>query len=87
MSDQKRPSGNPRVQLLEERASIHKRTVTIVKVCVVTHTESIEETVRAVLKGEEVEVVTVELDRMVNGPAPLIRTEWPAAGSVDGQLS
>lgn len=67
--------GGPTVSLLEERATIDKRTVTTGKVRVVTHTETVEETVRAVLKGEEAEVVTVELDQTVSGPAPLIRTE------------
>ena len=76
MSDCKRPSeGGPTLPLLEEQATIDKRTVTTGKVRVVTHTETVEETVRAVLKGEEAEVVTVELDQTVSGPAPLIRTE------------
>jgi uncharacterized protein (TIGR02271 family) len=76
MSDWKRPSeGGPTLPLLEEHATIDKRTVTTGKVRVVTHTETVEETVRAVLKGEEAEVVTVELDQTVSGPAPLIRTE------------
>jgi uncharacterized protein (TIGR02271 family) len=76
MSDCKRPSeGGPALPLLEEHATIDKRTVTTGKVRVVTHTETVEETVRAVLKGEEAEVVTVELDQTVSGPAPLIRTE------------
>jgi uncharacterized protein (TIGR02271 family) len=76
MSDCKRPSeGGPTLPLLEEHATIDKRTVTTGKVRVVTHTETVEETVRAVLKGEEAEVVTVELDQTVSGPAPLIRTE------------
>jgi stress response protein YsnF len=71
MSDHKSPSdGNPTVPLLEERASIEKRTVTTGKVRVVTHTEKVEELVRTVLEGEEVDVVTVELDQMVSGPAP-----------------
>ena len=61
--------------LLEERATIDKRTVTTGKVSVVTHTETLEEVVRAVLQGEEAEVVTVELDQTVSGPAPQIRTE------------
>ena len=61
--------------LLEEHATIDKRTVTTGKVRVVTHTESVEEIVRAVLKGEEAEVVTVELDQTVSGTAPQIRTE------------
>jgi hypothetical protein len=42
------------------------------KVSVVTLTETVEEVVPAVLKGEEAEVVTVELDQPVNGPAPRI---------------
>jgi uncharacterized protein (TIGR02271 family) len=63
------------VPLLEERASIDKRTVTTGKVSVVTHTETVKETVRVALQGEEAEVVTVELDQTVSGPAPLIRTE------------
>jgi stress response protein YsnF len=76
MSDQKRPSeGNPRVQLLEERANIDKRTVTKGKVRIVTHTETAEELVRAVLEGEEADVVTVELDQTVTGLPPRIRTE------------
>ena len=76
MSVCKRPSeGGPTLPLLEEQATIDKRTVTTGKVRVVTHTETVEETVRAVLKGEEAEVVTVELDQTVSGPAPLIRTE------------
>lgn len=76
MSDHK-PSaeGDPTVRLLEERASIDKRTVTTGKVRVVTHTETVEELVRTVLEGEEADVVTVELDQMVSGPAPRIRTE------------
>ena len=76
MSDHKHPSdGNPTVPLLEERASIEKRTVTTGKVRVVTHTETFEELARAVLEGEEADVVTVELDQMVSGTAPRIRTE------------
>jgi uncharacterized protein (TIGR02271 family) len=76
MSDCKRPSeGGPTLPLLEEHATIDKRTVTTGKVRVVTHTQTVEGTVRAVLKGEEAEVVTVELDQTVSGPAPLIRTE------------
>jgi hypothetical protein len=64
MSDCKRPSeGGPTLPLLEEHATIDKRTVTTGKVRVVTHSETVEETVRAVLKGEEAEVVTVELDQ------------------------
>jgi hypothetical protein len=44
MSDSKRPSeGSPTVPLLEERASIDKRTVTTGKVRVVTHTETVDE--------------------------------------------
>jgi stress response protein YsnF len=82
MSDCKRPSeGGPTLPLLEEHATIDKRTVTTGKVRVVTHTETVEETVRAVLKGEEAEVVTVELDQTVSGPAPLIRTEDGVAPS------
>jgi uncharacterized protein (TIGR02271 family) len=76
MSDHKHPSeGNPTVRLLEEQASIDKRTVTTGKVSIVTHTESVEELVRAVLKGEEADVVTVELDQTISGPAPQLRTE------------
>ena len=76
MSDHKSSSdGNPTVPLLEERASIEKRTVTTGKVRVVTHTETVEELVRAVLEGEEADVVTVELDQTVNGAAPQVRTE------------
>ena len=76
MSDHKPPSeGNPTVPLLEERANIEKRTVTTGKVRVVTHTETVEELVRTVLEGEEVDVATVELDQTVTGPAPRIRTE------------
>ena len=61
--------------LLEERASIDKRTVMTGKVRVVTHTETVEELVRTVLEGEEADVVTVELDQTVSGAAPRIRTE------------
>ena len=76
MSDHKPPSeGSPTVPLLEERASIDKRTVTTGKVRVVTHTETVEELVRTVLEGEEADVVTVELDQTVSGAAPRIRTE------------
>jgi uncharacterized protein (TIGR02271 family) len=76
MSDRKRPSeGDQKLSLLEEQATIDKRTVTTGKVSVRTHTETIEELVRAVLQGEEAEVVTVELDQAVSGPAPRIRTE------------
>jgi uncharacterized protein (TIGR02271 family) len=76
MSDHKLPSeGNPTVRLLEEQASIDKRTVTTGKVSIVTHTESVEELVRAVLTGEEADVVTVELDQTISGPAPQLRTE------------
>ena len=67
--------GGPTLPLLEEQATIDKRTVTTGKVRVVTHTETVEELVRAVLEGEEAEVVTVELDQTVSGPAPRIRTE------------
>jgi stress response protein YsnF len=76
MSNRKPPSeGNPSVQLLEERANVDKRTVTTGKVRVVTHTETVEELVRAVLEGEEADVVTVEVDQTVSGPAPRMRTE------------
>jgi stress response protein YsnF len=63
------------VPLLEERASIDKRTVTTGKDRVATHTETVEELVRTVLEGEEADVVIVELDQMVSGAAPRIRTE------------
>jgi uncharacterized protein (TIGR02271 family) len=76
MTDRKRPSqGDQTVPLLEERASIDKRMVTTGKVSVVTHTETVDELVRAVLEGEEAEVATVELNQAVSGPAPQIRTE------------
>jgi stress response protein YsnF len=76
MSDRKPlTEGNPIVPLLEERASVEKRTVTTGKVRVVTHTETVEELVRAVLEGEEADVMTVEVDQTVSGPAPRIRTE------------
>lgn len=61
--------------LLEERVNIDKRTVTTGKVRIITHTETVEELVRAVLEGEEADVVTVEVDQTVSGPAPRIRTE------------
>jgi uncharacterized protein (TIGR02271 family) len=67
--------GDQTVPLLEERASIDKRTVTTGKVSVVTHTETVDELVRAVLEGEEAEVATVELNQTVSGPPPQIRTE------------
>jgi stress response protein YsnF len=68
--------GPTTLPLLEERARIDKRTVTTGKVSVVTHTETVEERVGAVLEGEEADFVTVELDQMVvSGPAPRIRTE------------
>jgi uncharacterized protein (TIGR02271 family) len=67
--------GPTTLPLLEERATIDKRTVTTGKVSVVTHTETVEERVGAVLEGEEADVVTVELDQPVSGPAPRIRTE------------
>ena len=67
--------GPTTLPLLEERATIDKRTVTTGKVSAVTHTETVEERVGAVLEGEEADVVTVELDQTVSGPAPLIRTE------------
>ena len=63
------------MRLLEERASIDKGMVTTGKVRVVTHTETVDELVRAVLAGEEADVVTVELDQTVSGPAPRMRTE------------
>jgi stress response protein YsnF len=76
MTDSKRPpEGDSRVPLFEERASIDKRTVTTGKVRVVTHTETVDELVRAVLEGEEADVVTVELDQIISGAAPRIRTE------------
>ena len=37
--------------------------------------ETVAELVRAVLEGEEAEVVTVELDQMVSGPVPKMRNE------------
>ena len=49
MSDFKRPSDG--ALQLEERASIEKRTVTTSQVRIVTHTETVEELVRAVLGG------------------------------------
>ena len=76
MSDRERPSEEDQtLSLLEEQATIDKRTVTTGKVSVRTHTETIEELVRAVLQGEEAEVVTVDLDQPVSGPPPRIRTE------------
>jgi uncharacterized protein (TIGR02271 family) len=76
MSDGERPlEGGLTLPLLEEQVTLDKRTVTTGKVSVVTHTETVEETVRAILNGEEAEVVTIELDQTVSGPAPLIRTE------------
>jgi uncharacterized protein (TIGR02271 family) len=76
MSDRERPSEEDQtLSLLEEQATIDKRTVTTGKVSVRTHTETIEELVRAVLQGEEAEVVTVELDQPVSGPPPRTRTE------------
>jgi stress response protein YsnF len=42
---------------------------------IVTHTETGEELVRAVLEGEEADILTVEFDQTVIGPAPQIRTE------------
>jgi stress response protein YsnF len=76
MSDGKRlPEGGSRVPLFEERATIDKRTVTTGKVRVVTHTETVDDLVRAVLEGEEADVVTVELDQIISGAAPRIRTE------------
>jgi uncharacterized protein (TIGR02271 family) len=76
MSDRKPPSeGSPTVPLFEERARIDKRSATTGKVRVVTHTETVEELVRAVLEGEEADVFTVELDQSVSGPAPRLRTE------------
>ena len=53
--------------LLEEQASIEKRTVTTGKVRIVTHTETVEELVRAVLEGEEADILTVEFDQTVIG--------------------
>lgn len=74
--DRQPPSeGIPSVPLLEERVNIDKRTVTTGKVRIITHTETVEELVRAVLEGEEADVVTVEVDQTVSGPAPRIRTE------------
>jgi uncharacterized protein (TIGR02271 family) len=76
MSERKRPSeGTAAVPLLEERLEVKKRTVTTGKVRVVTHTETVEEGVRAVLDGEEADVQTIELDQPVVGPVPQIRTE------------
>jgi uncharacterized protein (TIGR02271 family) len=76
MSERKRPSeGTAAVPLLEERLEVKKRTVTTGKVRVVTHTETVEEVVRAVLDGEEADVQTIELDQPVVGPVPQIRTE------------
>jgi hypothetical protein len=53
--------------------------VTTGKVSVVTHTDTVEEVVRAVLKGEEAEVVTVELDQPVN-PAGFFQIYRVAGG-------
>jgi uncharacterized protein (TIGR02271 family) len=76
MSDNKPLSqGNPTVQLLEEQASVEKRTVPTGKVRLVTHTETVQELVRAVLEGEEADVITVEMNQTVTGPPPRIRTE------------
>ena len=61
--------------LLEEHAKIDKRTVTTGKVRVVTHTETVEETVRPFSRERKREIVAVELDQTGSGPAPLIRTE------------
>ena len=73
--------GGPTMSLLEERATIDSRTVTTGKVSVVTHTETVEELVRAVLEGEEADVVTVELDQTVSGPAPRIRQRMESPSS------
>ena len=51
MSDFKRPSDG--ALQLEERASIEKRKVTTSQVRIVTHTETVEELVRAVLEGRK----------------------------------
>jgi uncharacterized protein (TIGR02271 family) len=75
MSERKRPSEGTAVPLLEERLEVKKRTVTTGKVRVVTHTETVEEVVRAVLDGEEADVQTIELDQPIVGPVPQIRTE------------
>jgi uncharacterized protein (TIGR02271 family) len=76
MSDHTPPSEwDPTVRLLEERASIDKRTVTTGKVRILTHTETVEEMVRAVLEREEADVVTVELNEAVIGSSPRMRTE------------
>jgi stress response protein YsnF len=76
MSDHTPPSEwDPTVRLLEERASIDKRTVTTGKVRILTHTETVEEMVRAVLEREEADVVTVELNEAVIGSPPRMRTE------------
>ena len=76
MSGSKRSSDEAEpIPLIEERVRIDKGTVTTGKVRVVTHTETFEEIARAVLEGEEADVSVVELDRLVTGAAPQMRTE------------
>jgi len=62
------------IPLIEEEVRIEKREVSTGRVRVSTLIETVEENVRADLKGEEVEVTRVPVDRVVT-EAPSIRTE------------
>jgi stress response protein YsnF len=61
--------------LLEETARVEARPVTLGRVRVSTHTETVEDVARAELRGETVEVTRVRVDRPVTGPMPSVRQE------------
>lgn len=62
------------IPLIEEEVRIDKREISTGRVRIRTLVETVEENVRADLKGEEVEVTRVPMDRVVT-EAPAIRTE------------
>jgi stress response protein YsnF len=73
-------SGAPRepevtIPVAEEVAVVEKRQVTTGRVRVATHTEIVEDVVRASVRGETVEVVRVPVNRPVTEAVPQVRTE------------
>jgi uncharacterized protein (TIGR02271 family) len=62
------------VPLLEEELQVGKRTVETGRVRIRTLVETVEETARAVLQGERIEVERIPVDRIVDKP-PSVRTE------------
>jgi stress response protein YsnF len=62
------------VPLVEETATVHKRETVTGRVRVQTHTDTVEELVRAEIRREGVEVTRVPIGRIVE-TAPEVRTD------------